>query len=203
MDEDRPCPGPWQLSLAFLGVTFEQRISCRGALKAEMAALGSPAAPGLGGKNRARRHLNSRNSSSARRKGSNTWMPGPSGMGGRGFLALALAGAIVWLLSGFYTVGPNEVGLNRIFGRYTGKTGPGLNYNLPVPIGSVERLQVTNRNMINIGSTFRQDSRSSEWADAPRSARRKPDADRRRKHRRRQICRDLANRPGAPRGLCL
>jgi hypothetical protein len=57
-------------------------------------------------------------------------------------------------------VGPNEVGLNRIFGRYTGKTGPGLNYNLPVPIGSVERLQVTNRNMINIGSAFRQDTRT-------------------------------------------
>ena len=89
------------------------------------------------------------------------WMPGPRGMGGRGLLALALAGTIVWLLSGFYTVGPNEVGLNRIFGRYTGKTGPGLNYNLPVPIGSVERLQVTNRNLINIGSAFRQDTRTT------------------------------------------
>jgi membrane protease subunit HflK len=74
---------------------------------------------------------------------------------------LALAGTIVWLVSGFYTVGPNEVGLNRIFGRYTGKTGPGLNYNLPIPIGSVERLQVTNRNLINIGSAFRQDTRTS------------------------------------------
>ena len=68
------------------------------------------------------------------------WMPGPRGMGGRGLLALALVGTIVWLLSGFYTVGPNEVGLNRIFGRYTGKTAPGLNYNLPIPIGSVEKL---------------------------------------------------------------
>jgi len=64
---------------------------------------------------------------------------------------LALAGTIVWLLSGFYTVGPNEVGLNRIFGRYTGKTAPGLNYNLPIPIGSVEKLQVTDRNTLNIG----------------------------------------------------
>ena len=72
-------------------------------------------------------------------------------MGGRGLLALALVGTIVWLLSGFYTVGPNEVGLNKIFGRYTGKTGPGLNYNFPIPIGSVEKLQVTDRNTINIG----------------------------------------------------
>ena len=82
-------------------------------------------------------------------------------MGGRGLLALALVGTIVWLLSGFYTVGPNEVGLNKIFGRYTGKTGPGLNYNFPIPIGSVEKLQVTDRNTINIGFTYRQDSRTS------------------------------------------
>jgi membrane protease subunit HflK len=80
-------------------------------------------------------------------------------MRGRGLLALVLVGAIVWLLSGFYTVGPNEVGLNRIFGRYTGKTGPGLNYNLPIPIGSVEKLPVTDRNTINIGFGVRQDVR--------------------------------------------
>jgi membrane protease subunit HflK len=89
------------------------------------------------------------------------FMPGSGGMGGRGLLALALVGTIVWLLSGFYTVGPNEVGLNKIFGRYTGKTGPGLNYNFPSPIGSVEKLQVTDRNTINIGFTYRQDSRTS------------------------------------------
>jgi len=89
------------------------------------------------------------------------FMPGSGGMGGRGLLALALVGTIVWLLSGFYTVGPNEVGLNKIFGRYTGKTGPGLNYNFPIPIGSVEKLQVTDRNTINIGFTYRQDSRTS------------------------------------------
>ncbi len=88
------------------------------------------------------------------------WMPGPGRIGGRGLLALILAGAILWLLSGFYTVGPNEVGLNKIFGRYTGKTSPGLNYNFPYPVGSVEKLQVTDRNTINIGFTFRQDLRS-------------------------------------------
>jgi membrane protease subunit HflK len=74
---------------------------------------------------------------------------------------LALVGTIVWLVSGFYTVGPNEVGLNRIFGRYTGKTAPGLNYNLPFPIGSVEKLSVTDRNTTNIGFGLRQDMRTS------------------------------------------
>jgi len=88
------------------------------------------------------------------------FMPGSGGMGGRGLIGLGLVGTIVWLLSGFYTVGPNEVGLNKVFGRYTGKTGPGLNYNLPIPIGSVEKLQVTDRNTINIGFAYRQDARA-------------------------------------------
>jgi membrane protease subunit HflK len=83
------------------------------------------------------------------------WMPGAPGMGGRGLIAVILAAVIIWLLSGFYTVGPNEVGLNMIFGRYTGKTGPGLNYNLPFPIGSVEKLAVTDRNTVNIGFALR------------------------------------------------
>ncbi len=91
-------------------------------------------------------------------------MPGGRGgnglTGARGVLALALVGVIVWLLSGFYTVGPNEVGLNKIFGKYTGKTGPGLNYNLPFPVGAVQKLQVTDRNVINIGFTYRPDVRT-------------------------------------------
>jgi modulator of FtsH protease HflK len=84
------------------------------------------------------------------------WLPG-GGLGGRGLIALALLGILLWLLSGFYVVEPNEVGLNMIFGRYTGKTQSGLNYNLPYPIGSVEKLAVTDRNTINIGFAYRQD----------------------------------------------
>ncbi len=89
------------------------------------------------------------------------WVPAPGGMGGRSLLALVLVGTIVWLVSGFYTVGPNEVGLKKIFGRYIGKTGPGLNYNFPFPVGSVEKLPVTNRNIINIGFASRQDMRTT------------------------------------------
>jgi membrane protease subunit HflK len=90
------------------------------------------------------------------------WIPGGGGLGsGRGILALALIGVAFWLLSGFYAVGPNEVGLNKIFGRYTGKTGPGLNYNLPTPIGEVEKLAVTDRNVINIGFAYRPDMRTA------------------------------------------
>ena len=57
----------------------------------------------------------------------------PSGFGGRGAAILVLLTVLAWLLSGFYTVGPNEIGLNLIFGKYQGKTQAGLNYNLPTP----------------------------------------------------------------------
>ena len=98
-----------------------------------MAALGNPAAPGLGGQKPGGTPPEFEEFLKRGQEKLKQWMPGPGGMGGRGLLALALVGTIVWLLSGFYTVGPNEVGLNRIFGRYTGKTGPGLNYNLADP----------------------------------------------------------------------
>jgi membrane protease subunit HflK len=89
------------------------------------------------------------------------WLPG-GGLGSRGLIALGLIGVLLWLLSGFYVIEPNEVGLNMIFGRYTGKTSSGLNYNLPFPIGSVEKLAVTDRNVINIGFAYQQDVRNPD-----------------------------------------
>ena len=50
---------------------------------------------------------------------------------------------MLWLATGFYTVRPNEVGINMIFGSYTGTTGEGLRYNLPYPIGRVIKPNVT------------------------------------------------------------
>lgn len=82
------------------------------------------------------------------------WMPG-GGVSSRGIIALVLIGLLIWLLTGFYTVGPNEVGLNKVFGGYTGRTTPGLNYNWPYPVGSVLKLPVTNRKATNIGFLFR------------------------------------------------
>ena len=73
--------------------------------------------------------------------------------GGRGVLALILLGLLVWLLSGFYTVQSNQVGLNLVFGRYTGKTAPGLNYNFPWPVGEVIKLPVLDQMTIDVGAT--------------------------------------------------
>ena len=74
-----------------------------------------------------------------------------------GIAILAIVAVGLWLLSGYYTVGPNQVGLNLVFGRYTGKTQPGLNYNWPTPIGGVDKLNVTDRNAVNVGFVNRSD----------------------------------------------
>ncbi len=89
--------------------------------------------------------------------------------GALGILLIAVLVGIVWLASGIYTIAPNEVGLNLVFGRYTGKTVSGLNYNWPYPIGEVLKLPVTDRNSIDIGSVSRDDPRrtASAGTDVP------------------------------------
>jgi membrane protease subunit HflK len=79
-----------------------------------------------------------------------TIIPGGS-MGGKGLAAILLGAVLLWLATGFYTVRPNEVGINLVFGRYVGQSGPGLNYNLPYPIGSVIRPNVTAVNRTEVG----------------------------------------------------
>ena len=74
---------------------------------------------------------------------------------------IAVVAAVLWLLSGFYTVQPNETGLNMVFGRYTAKTSSGLNYNWPYPIGRVVKLQVTNQKPLDIGFRTRDSRRGS------------------------------------------
>jgi membrane protease subunit HflK len=78
------------------------------------------------------------------------FIPG-GGMGGKGLILIALGVIAVWLLTGFYTVRPNEVGINMIFGRYTGTTGEGLRYNLPYPVGRVLKPNVTEQQRIEVG----------------------------------------------------
>jgi membrane protease subunit HflK len=123
----------------------------------------------------------------------------PSGFGGRGLAILVLVAVLAWLLSGLYTVGPNEIGLNLIFGKYMGKTQAGLNYNLPGPIGSVVKLAVTgpqhHRRRLPRRAERRLDGRRrgrprASRAEAPEES---SDADRRREHRRRQVSRHSGN----------
>jgi membrane protease subunit HflK len=78
------------------------------------------------------------------------FIPGGS-MGGKGLIILVLGVVAIWLLTGFYTVRPNEVGINMIFGKYSSTSGEGLRYNYPYPIGRVIKPNVTAQQKIEVG----------------------------------------------------
>jgi membrane protease subunit HflK len=68
---------------------------------------------------------------------------GKGGFTGRTGLFLILGAVLVWFAWGtFYSVQPNEVGINLVLGRYTGRTAAGLNTNWPWPIGTVIKVPV-------------------------------------------------------------
>ena len=78
-------------------------------------------------------------------------MPGGGSMGGRGAVVLLLGVFAIWLLTGFYTVRPNEIGINMTFGAYTRSCGEGLRYNWPYPIGRVENPDVSVQQPVEVG----------------------------------------------------
>ena len=84
---------------------------------------------------------------------------GGSGISKKAAILIALVVAVLWLASGFYRVQPEEQGVELVFGKLTDTTQPGLNYNWPAPIGSVETPQVTRVNRIEVG--FRSGVRTS------------------------------------------
>ena len=63
-------------------------------------------------------------------------------------LGTALA---LWLFTGVYMVGPDEVGVVRTFGEYTRVAQSGLNYHFPYPIEQVNTPAVTEVKRIEIG----------------------------------------------------
>lgn len=63
-----------------------------------------------------------------------------------------IIGAIIlWLLTGIYIVGPDEVGVVRTFGEFTRVTQSGLNWKFPAPIETANTPKVTEVKRIEIG----------------------------------------------------
>ena len=106
----------------------------------------------------AARRPTSRNCCAKARKNSARVMPGGFG-GGRGIALVAIAGLVLWGLTGFYKVDPDEVGVVLRFGRFVGQTLPGLNYHLPSPIETVITPSVTRINRVELGYRSPGDSR--------------------------------------------
>ncbi len=76
----------------------------------------------------------------------------PSGRSRAGIAGVAVAIVLVlWGLSGFFRVYPDEQGIELLFGRYVRSVEPGLNYWYPPPIGSVLRPKVTHINQVTVG----------------------------------------------------
>ena len=64
-----------------------------------------------------------------------------------------IAGALLllWLASGVYVVGPDEVGVVRRFGEMVRQTTPGMHYHLPVPFERVDTPKVKEVKRVEVG----------------------------------------------------
>ena len=77
----------------------------------------------------------------------------PGGMGSGLLILLVIVGALaIWSVSGFYRVLPDQQGVELKFGKWDGQiTTPGLNWNLPYPLGQTFTPAVERINSIEIG----------------------------------------------------
>lgn len=73
------------------------------------------------------------------------------GFGRKGAWGIAAVILLLWLLSGFYQVQPQEQGVVLRFGKYAYTTAPGLHYHLPYPVETVLTPNVSRENRIEIG----------------------------------------------------
>src|SRR5665213_2899143 len=93
-------------------------------------------------------------------------LPGGN-MGGRGFALIALGAVVLWGVSGFFRVEPDEVGVVLRFGKEVREVQPGLNYHLPYPIETVLTPKALRINKIDIGMRAVEDGRRSVSREVP------------------------------------
>jgi|SRR5579872_999861 len=75
----------------------------------------------------------------------------PGNLGGRGIALIVLAALVLWGLSGFFQVGPDEVGVVLRFGKFVYEVPQGLNYHLPYPIETAQTPPALRVNKTDIG----------------------------------------------------
>jgi membrane protease subunit HflK len=84
-------------------------------------------------------------------------------------MVIVVIALLVWLATGFYVIQPDEEGVILRFGKYNRTATPGLNYKLPVPFETLEKISVTTVNREEIG--FRSNvSASSSGSRSPFSS---------------------------------
>jgi membrane protease subunit HflK len=82
------------------------------------------------------------------------WVPG--NLGGRGIALIVLAAVVLWGLSGFFRVEPDEIGVVLRFGKFVREVQPGLNYHLPYPIETALTPPALRVNKIDVGFDTRR-----------------------------------------------
>ena len=85
-------------------------------------------------------------------------LPGGN-LGGRGFALLALGAIVLWGVSGFFRVEPDEVGVVLRFGKEVREVQPGLNYHLPYPIETALTPKALQVRKIDVGMRIVDDLR--------------------------------------------
>src|SRR6187455_2568561 len=85
-------------------------------------------------------------------------LPGGN-MGGRGFALLALGAIVLWGVSGFFRVEPDEVGVVLRFGKGIREVQPGLNYHLPYPVETALTPKALQVRKIDVGMRIVDDLR--------------------------------------------
>jgi membrane protease subunit HflK len=94
-------------------------------------------------------------------------LPGGN-IGGKGFALIVLAAVVIWGLSGFFRVEPDEKGVILRFGKFVREVDPGLNYHLPYPIETALTPKALRVNKIDIGMRIVEDARrGSTVRDVP------------------------------------
>lgn len=94
-----------------------------------------------------------------RMKGGMPSLPG-FGKAGAGFIVVLIAAvaAVIWLATGFYTVGPDQEAAIRTFGKFTGITAEGLHWYWPAPVGTRNVVRVTTTRRLELGFRSGADS---------------------------------------------
>jgi membrane protease subunit HflK len=96
-----------------------------------------------------------------------TVLPGGN-LGGKGIALIAIAAVVLWGMTGFFRVEPDELGVVLRFGKYERDVKPGLNYHLPYPIETALTPKALRVNKIDIGMRVVDDlRRGSLTRDVP------------------------------------
>lgn len=73
----------------------------------------------------------------------------------------------LWLLTGFYIVSPDQVGVIRRFGKYNRQTTPGIAWRIPFPIEHLDRPRIKQVKRAEIGFRTINQGPPARYSDRP------------------------------------